>query len=131
MTRGAPVDSTTPVADRSSGGSRSCRRERGNAETDRARTSCEASGEAAQWQDRPVLIDIVAYDGLDEMDALGPLEVLRSAAQLGAAFTVRLTTRQEQREVAGAYGLRFVPDTVFEPGVADVLIVPGGGGGGK
>jgi putative intracellular protease/amidase/N-acetylglutamate synthase-like GNAT family acetyltransferase len=74
-----------------------------------------------------VLIDIVAYDGLDEMDALGPLEVLRSAAQLGAAFTVRLTTRQEQREVAGAYGLRFVPDTVFEPGVADVLIVPGGG----
>jgi transcriptional regulator GlxA family with amidase domain len=74
-----------------------------------------------------VLVDIVAYDGLDEMDALGPLEVLRSAAQAGAALTVRLTTRQEQQEVAGAHGLRFVADTVFQPGVADVLIVPGGG----
>ena len=28
----------------------------------------------------PLLVDIVVYDGVDEIDALGPLEVLRSAA---------------------------------------------------
>jgi putative intracellular protease/amidase len=39
-----------------------------------------------------VLCDIVVYDGLDELDALGPLEVLRRAARAGAAFSVRLVT---------------------------------------
>jgi transcriptional regulator GlxA family with amidase domain len=73
-----------------------------------------------------VLIDIVVYDGLDELDALGPLEVLRSAGRAGADLTVRLVTRERQDVVAGAYGLRFLPDAVYQPG-ADVLIVPGGG----
>lgn len=38
-------------------------------------------------------IDIVVYDGLDEMDALGPLEVFRSAEAAGADITARLVTR--------------------------------------
>jgi putative intracellular protease/amidase len=41
-----------------------------------------------------VLVDIVVYDvvydGLDEMDALGPMEVMRSAGKAGAALGVRL-----------------------------------------
>ena len=73
-----------------------------------------------------VLVDIVVYDGLDELDALGPLEVLRSAGQAGADLTVRLVTRERQDVVVGAYGLRFLPDAVYQPG-ADVLIVSGGG----
>jgi len=73
-----------------------------------------------------VLIDIVTYDGLDEMDALGPLEVLRSASR-DADLSVRLVTREAQALVTGAYGLGFRPDAVYEPGAADVLIVPGGG----
>lgn len=73
-----------------------------------------------------MLIDIVTYDGLDEMDALGPLEVLRSASR-NADLEVRLVTRIAQDVVVGAYGLRFMPDAVFEPGRAEVLIVPGGG----
>ena len=36
--------------------------------------------------------DIVVYDGLDELDALGPFEVLRKAEQLTDDFTVRLVT---------------------------------------
>jgi len=79
-----------------------------------------------RWHDHPVLIDIVTYDGLDEMDALGPLEVLRSASR-HADLSVRLVTRQAQDVVTGAYGLSFRPDAVYEPGTADVLIVPGGG----
>ena len=34
-----------------------------------------------------VRFDIVVFDGVDEMDALGPLEVLRSAATMGRILT--------------------------------------------
>ncbi len=73
-----------------------------------------------------MLIDIVVYDGLDEMDALGPLEVLRSASKQ-ADVSVRLVTRVPQDVVTGACGLSFLPDAVYEPGEAEVLLVPGGG----
>ena len=73
------------------------------------------------------LIDIVVFDGLDEMDMVGPLEVLRSAADLGADVTVRCVTRLPQELVTGSWGLQFVPDAVFRPGEADILIVVGGG----
>lgn len=71
-------------------------------------------------------IDIVAFDGLDEMDALGPLEVLRSAERAGADFQTQLVTRTPQAHVTASYGLRFLPDGSFTPG-ADLVIVPGGG----
>jgi transcriptional regulator GlxA family with amidase domain len=74
-----------------------------------------------------MLVDIVVYDGLDELDALGPMEVLRSAGQAGADVTVRLVTRTAQSTVTGAYGLRFVPDGTFAPGQANVIVVTGGG----
>ena len=73
-----------------------------------------------------MLIDIVVYDGVDELDALGPLEVLRSAGHAGADLAVRLVTRARQDAVVGAFGLRFLPDAVYQPG-ADILIVAGGG----
>ena len=34
-----------------------------------------------------MLVDIVVYDGIDEMDALGPLEVLRNSEARGARVT--------------------------------------------
>jgi uncharacterized protein (DUF427 family)/putative intracellular protease/amidase len=71
-------------------------------------------------------IDIVLYEGVDELDVIGPLEVLRSAASAGADLTVRLVTRTKPRKVRGAHGLRLRADAVYEPG-ADVLLVPGGG----
>ena len=74
-----------------------------------------------------MLIDIIVYDGLDEMDALGPLEVLRSASALGADLRVQLVTREHQVEVRGAYGLRFIPDARYEPGGAEIVVVTGGG----
>ena len=71
-------------------------------------------------------IDIVLFDGVDELDAVGPLEVLRGAAAQGADLAVRLVTRTEPLEVTGNHGLRLSADAVYEPG-ADVLLVPGGG----
>ena len=71
-------------------------------------------------------IDIVVFDGLDELDALGPLEVFRGATEAGADVVARLVTRLPQDVVRGAHGLVFVPDAVYQPG-ADIVLVPGGG----
>lgn len=70
-------------------------------------------------------IQIVLFDGFDELDAIGPYEVLDNAARLGAALTVELVTLAETETVTANHGLCVEPDgTLAEP---DVLIVPGGG----
>jgi uncharacterized protein (DUF427 family)/putative intracellular protease/amidase len=71
-------------------------------------------------------IDIVLFDGVDELDAIGPLEVLRGAAAEGADLEVRLVTRTEPLEVTGNHGLQLRADAVYTPG-ADILLMPGGG----
>ena len=71
-------------------------------------------------------IDIVLFDGVDELDAVGPLEVLRGAAAAGADLAVRLVTRELPLEVTGHHGLRMKADAVYQLG-ADILLVPGGG----
>jgi transcriptional regulator GlxA family with amidase domain len=72
-------------------------------------------------------IDIVVYDGVDELDVIGPMEVLRSAARFGADLTgATRHTRPPIRHV-GAHGLHFRPDATYRPGGADITIVPGGG----
>lgn len=73
-----------------------------------------------------MLIDIAVFDGVDELDALGPLEVLRNAASMGALFDVRLVTVDERELVQGAHGVQIVPDGKSRPN-ADLIIVPGGG----
>lgn len=72
------------------------------------------------------------YDGVDELDVVGPLEVLRAANALGAGLDVHLVSRFRQGDpkegppVTGAHGLHFHADGTYSPG-ADWLIVPGGG----
>jgi transcriptional regulator GlxA family with amidase domain len=73
------------------------------------------------------LIDIILYDGLDELDALGPLEVFRRARMLGGDLEARLVTRELQAEVRGAFGMGLAADDIYEPGAADIVVVPGGG----
>lgn len=74
-----------------------------------------------------VRVEIVVFDGVDEMDAIGPLEVFRSAGSMGENLTAHLVTRTPTEMVHGAYGLSFVPDDVFVAGRADVVVVAGGG----
>ena len=95
--------------------------------TGRCRSRGRGDGLATWHCPRLVLVDILVFDGLDEMDAWGPAEVFRSAGKRGADIRTRLVTRLAQDTVLGAYGLRFIPDGVFEPGAADVLVVAGGG----
>jgi transcriptional regulator GlxA family with amidase domain len=74
-----------------------------------------------------VLVDIVVFDGLDELDAIGPFEVLRRAQRAQPSFIVRLVSVTGQRSVRAAAGLGFESDAPFRPGDAEILVVPGGG----
>ncbi len=73
------------------------------------------------------MFDLIVYDGVDELDVVGPLEVLRRAGALGADLGARLCSRLPDEEVTGAFGLELHPDGAFVPGRADVVVVPGGG----
>jgi transcriptional regulator GlxA family with amidase domain len=75
-----------------------------------------------------VRIAVVVFDGFDELDAIGPLEVLRNAAAMGEAdLEVDLVALDGAAEVTGSHGLRVRPDGRLDPGRTDVLVVPGGG----
>ncbi|HET7338580.1 MAG TPA: DJ-1/PfpI family protein [Candidatus Dormibacteraeota bacterium] len=64
-------------------------------------------------------IDIVVFDGMDELDAVGPLSVLRRAG-----FDVQLVGTSTQ--VTCAYGLTMQADGKPRDD-ADVVVFPGGG----
>ena len=67
-------------------------------------------------------IDVLVFDGFDELDALGPYEVLANA--FGA--DVRLVTLAQQDQVTGSHGVTVVPHgTLAEH--SDLVVVPGGG----
>ncbi len=71
-------------------------------------------------------IRIVVFNGVDEIDFVGPYEVFRRAAKLVPGLEVRLATLEPLAPLTAANGLRFLPDEVFDEAV-DLLIVPGGG----
>ena len=92
---------------------------RGNSHDDRPRTA-------------PVVnVDILLYDGFDELDAIGPYEVFDYA--LGYAGDrpgrVRYVTPDERDSVTASHGTRVgVDGTLPDPEDApDLLVVPGGG----
>jgi transcriptional regulator GlxA family with amidase domain len=71
-------------------------------------------------------IEIVVFDGFDEMDAIAPYEVLRTAAALGAPIEADLVGAHGAATVTASHGLRLVVDR--GPSEApDVVLVPGGG----
>jgi transcriptional regulator GlxA family with amidase domain len=73
-------------------------------------------------------IDIVVFDGFDELDAIAPFEVLQNAAEGGAGFSVRLVSWTGQWEAVGAHGLRVAVEAVdAQAERPDMVIVPGGG----
>lgn len=71
-------------------------------------------------------MEIVLFDGFDELDALGAWEVLSGAASLIEDLTVRLVTLDGAREVRADHGAVIRSQAALSPR-PDVLIVPGGG----
>ena len=77
-------------------------------------------------------IGILIFDDAEELDFVGPWEVLTSAAKLLGEdpdpWTVR-TIAQHERPVRCAKGMRIVPDCTLDTVAAlDVVLVPGGQG---
>jgi transcriptional regulator GlxA family with amidase domain len=69
-------------------------------------------------------IEILFYDGFDDLDVFGPFEVLA-----GAGLPVRLVTAEPRDEVVSAGGARIVPHGVL--GDPDLVLVPGGNWGSR
>ena len=71
-------------------------------------------------------IQIVLFDGFDELDAIGPYEVLKRANEFGGNFDVKMVSLNLNL-VTGFYGLTVeVNDFLSEDNCPDILIVPGG-----
>ncbi|MBV9194931.1 MAG: DJ-1/PfpI family protein [Solirubrobacterales bacterium] len=72
-------------------------------------------------------IAVLVYEGFDELDAVGPFEVLRNAAAAGAEAEVSLVTLRAGGQVTGSHGLLITPQATLETGGFDLVVVPGGG----
>jgi transcriptional regulator GlxA family with amidase domain len=72
-----------------------------------------------------VTAEVLLFEGFDELDAIGPYEVLENGAEAGASIETRLVTLEETDLVTASHDLRVEPQgTLGEP---DLLVVPGGG----
>lgn len=69
---------------------------------------------------------IVVYDGFDELDAIGPYEVLRNAALGATDLDVALVTLRPAERVTASHGLEVVPHGALDD-TTDLVLVPGGG----
>jgi transcriptional regulator GlxA family with amidase domain len=65
-------------------------------------------------------IEILLFDGFDDLDAFGPFEVLSEAG-----LDTRFVTIEPQDRVRSSHGATIVPDGVL--GDPDLVLVPGGG----
>lgn len=79
-----------------------------------------------------VKVQIIIFDGFDELDAIAPFEVLRSATEIGADVQAEFVTLDSSMEIVAAHGLRVQSDAQLEiERKLDILIVPGGGWGNR
>ena len=70
-------------------------------------------------------IDIVLFDGFDELDALAPYEVLRNAVLAGVDADVGLAHLTGATQATGSHGAAVAVQRQLGP--CDLVIVPGGG----
>src|SRR5262245_10921123 len=72
-------------------------------------------------------VQILLYDGFDELDALAPYEVLQLAKTVGADLSTELVTLDGADEITASHGLRLKPQARLDAGRRpQVLLVPGG-----
>jgi transcriptional regulator GlxA family with amidase domain len=65
-------------------------------------------------------IEILVFDGVDELDAVAPFEILAAAG-----YGVALVTAELRSAITGSHGMTFTPSGVL--GRPDLLVVTGGG----
>jgi transcriptional regulator GlxA family with amidase domain len=69
---------------------------------------------------------ILLFDGVDELDAVGPFEVFENAARAGADLAVTLCTLDGRETVTASHGLEMGPAVPLGERAPDLLVVPGG-----
>lgn len=76
-------------------------------------------------------IDVLVFDGFDELDAIAPFEVFQNAAVVGADCDVSLVSLAGQERVTASHGLDVGVDSQLgeagDEAAPDLLLVPGGG----
>ncbi len=73
-------------------------------------------------------IQILLFDGFDELDAIAPFEVLQNAKSAGAALSVQMVTLEDPRLVTASHGLTVQSQGQLQtsPQPPALLMVPGG-----
>ncbi|MFC4987282.1 DJ-1/PfpI family protein [Saliphagus infecundisoli] len=71
-------------------------------------------------------VAIAVFEGVEELDAIGPYETFSVAGDSGGDLDVSLRTLEPTDRVTCAHGLRIEPDGELSGG-ADLIVVPGGG----
>lgn len=72
-------------------------------------------------------VQIVIFDGFDELDAIAPHEVWHMAKELKPEVEVQLVTLDGAKEITAANGLRVRAEGKLGAKRPDILVVPGGG----
>lgn len=72
-------------------------------------------------------IQILLFEGFDELDVVAPYEILRSAAAKGADFKTECVSLSGSGSVKAAHGLTLMGQGNFQLETADLIVVPGGG----
>lgn len=86
------------------------------------------SGAPVPTPQRPLRVQIVMFDGVEEQDFIGPYEVFSLAGGLtGGAVETRYVNVDGPRTVVAAFGTRVIVDHGWSPRSADIIVVPGGG----
>ncbi|HEY9619074.1 MAG TPA: DJ-1/PfpI family protein [Crinalium sp.] len=75
-----------------------------------------------------IKVQIIIFNGFDELDAIAPFEVFQRATVIGSDVKVELVTLEDPTEITAAHGLCVQPDAKLELDQnPDILLVPGGG----
>ena len=82
--------------------------------------SCHSRGARGGATIPGMKIEILLFDGFDDLDAFGPFEVLT-----GAGLDTRFVTIEPRETVRSSHGATIVPEGVL--GDPDLVLVPGGG----
>src|SRR4051794_22861621 len=73
----------------------------------------------------PMQIQVLIYDGFDELDAIGPYEILHGAG-MAPEYAVLAEGADEVGTITASHGTVIVPHATLAE-KPDLLLVPGGG----
>ncbi len=86
-----------------------------------------AAGPAVANAANPLRVQILVFDGVEELDFAAPVDVFGLAEKMGGAVRSTLVTAGRPGVVTCGYGTRVDVARGWSPREADVLVVPGGG----